>query len=58
MGVYGFAFSPKFITMTKKGGEGRIFQGERNSSNSLIIYLKYRVKSERGKKVKRLYRKA
>jgi hypothetical protein len=23
LGVYGFAFSPKFITMTKKGGEGK-----------------------------------
>jgi hypothetical protein len=47
-----------YLFTQERGGEGRIFQEEKNSSNSLIIYLKYRVKSERGKKVKRLYRKA
>ena len=43
MGVYGFAFSPKFITMTKKGGEGKNrTRGERGGEERekhLIFYI-------------------
>jgi hypothetical protein len=42
LGVYGFAFSPKFITMTKKGGEGKNrTRGEGGRKERNISYLIY-----------------
>jgi len=40
--VYGFAFSPKFITMTKKGGEGNNRErGEGRGGKGNISYFIY-----------------
>jgi len=42
LGDYGFAFSPKFIRMTKKGGEGNNRErGEGRGGKGNISYFIY-----------------